>query len=96
MTFLCLLNWTDQGAKNIKDVPQRYAATKGQIEKLGGRLLSAYITTGQYDVVLIADMPNGEAMTKFAIGATSAGFVRTTTARAFAPEDFGKLIAETL
>jgi uncharacterized protein with GYD domain len=96
MTFMCLLNRTDQGAKNIKDVPHRYAATKEQIEKLGGRLLSAYITTGQYDLVLIADMPSGEAMTKFAITSTSAGFVRTTTARAFAPEEFGKLIAEAL
>jgi uncharacterized protein with GYD domain len=96
MTFMCLLNWTDQGAKNIKDAPQRYAATKGLIEKLGGRLLSAHITTGQYDVVLMADMPNGEAMTKFAITVTSGGSVRTTTARAFTPEEFSKLVTEAL
>ena len=33
--------------------------------KLGGKLLSAYVTTGHYDVVLTLEMPNGEAMIKF-------------------------------
>ena len=35
-------------------------------EKLAGRLLSAYVTTGQYDVVVTVEMPNGETMTKYA------------------------------
>lgn len=96
MTFMCLLNWTDQGAKNIKEAPRRYEATKGLAEKLGGRLLSAYVTTGPYDVVLLLDFPNGDVMTKFAISTSSQGYVRTTTARAFTPEEFGKLAAEAL
>ena len=41
-TFLCFLNWTDQGAKNAKDAVKRYQASKAMAEKLGGRLLSAY------------------------------------------------------
>lgn len=95
-TFMCFLNWTDQGVRNLKDLPKRREAVKGQIEKLGGRLLSAYVTTGQYDVVLIADMPNGEAMTKVAIWLSLQGNVRTTTVRAFMPEEFFKLAAEAL
>src|SRR5262245_7393470 len=59
-TFLCLLNWTDQGAKNAKDAKKRFQTSKNVAEKLGGKLLSAYVTTGQYDVVLTLDMPNGE------------------------------------
>jgi uncharacterized protein with GYD domain len=27
-TFMCFLNWTDQGAKAVKDGPKRYEATK--------------------------------------------------------------------
>lgn len=95
-TFMCFLNWTDQGAKNLKDVPRRREVVKSQIEKLGGRFVNGYITTGQYDVVLIADMPNGDAMTKFAIWLSSQGNARTTTVRAFTPEEFGKLAAEAL
>jgi uncharacterized protein with GYD domain len=56
-----------------------------QIAKLGGRLVSAYVTTGQYDVVLTVEMPNGDAMTKFAVSLTSTGNARTTTVRAIPP-----------
>jgi uncharacterized protein with GYD domain len=35
-TFLCFLNWTDQGAKNTKDIVKRYQASKAVVEKLGG------------------------------------------------------------
>jgi uncharacterized protein with GYD domain len=93
-TFMCFLNWTDQGAKAVKDAPQRYQAAKALVEKLGGRLVSAYVTTGQYDVVVTVEMPNGDAMTKLAVAITSSGNARTTTVRAFSPEEFGKLAAE--
>jgi uncharacterized protein with GYD domain len=59
-TFMCFLNWTDQGAKNAKDANKRYQASRSMAEKLGGKLLSAYVTTGQYDVALTLEMPNGE------------------------------------
>jgi uncharacterized protein with GYD domain len=91
---MCFLNWTDQGAKAVKDAPQRYQAAKALVEKLGGRLVSAYVTTGQYDVVVTVEMPNGDAMTKLAVAITSSGNARTTTVRAFSPEEFGKLAAE--
>jgi uncharacterized protein with GYD domain len=93
-TFMCFLNWTDQGAKAVKEAPQRYEAAKALIAKLGGRLVSAYVTTGQYDVALTVEMPDGDAMTKLAVAITSSGNARTTTVRAFSPEEFGKLAAE--
>jgi uncharacterized protein with GYD domain len=93
-TFICFLNWTDQGAKNTKDSGKRYQAARNMAEKLGGKLLSAYVTTGQYDVVATVDMPNGEAMVKFATALSATGNVRTTTVRAYTPDEFGKLAAE--
>jgi uncharacterized protein with GYD domain len=45
-------------------------------------------------VALVVEMPNGDAMTKLAVAITSSGNARTTTVRAFAPEEFGKLAAE--
>jgi uncharacterized protein with GYD domain len=92
--FICFLNWTDQGAKAVKEAPKRYEATKALVTKLGGRLVSAYVTTGNYDVVLTVEMPTGDAMTKLAVAITSSGNARTTTVRAFPPEEFGKLAAE--
>jgi uncharacterized protein with GYD domain len=93
-TFLCFLNWTDQGAKNTKDVVKRYQASKAVAEKLGGRLLSAYVTTGQYDVVVTVEMPNGEAMLKYAEAISGTGNARTTTVRGYSAEEFSKLVSE--
>jgi uncharacterized protein with GYD domain len=93
-TFMCFLNWTDQGAKGVKDVVARSETSKALIAGLGGRLICGYVTTGQYDVVLVVEVPNGDAMTKLAIALSSRGNVRTTTVRALSPEEFGKLAAE--
>ena len=60
-TFICFLNWTDQGAKNAKDASKRFQTSKSFAEKLGGRLLSAYVTTGRYDIVATLDMPDARA-----------------------------------
>jgi uncharacterized protein with GYD domain len=90
-TFMCFLNWTDQGAKNAKEASKRFQASKTMADKLGGKLLSAYVTTGHYDVVLTLEMPNGEAMIKFA---SAIGNARTTTVRAYTPDEFSKLAAD--
>jgi uncharacterized protein with GYD domain len=93
-TFICFLNWTDQGAKNAKDAAKRAQASRSMAEKLGGKVLSGYVTSGQYDAVVTLELPNGEAMMKFASAISAMGNARTTTARAYTPEEFSKLAAE--
>src|SRR5262245_13210971 len=73
---------------------KRFQASKSMAGKLGGKLLSAYVTTGHYDVVLTLEMPNGEAMIKFASAITGSGNARTTTVRAYTPDEFSKLAAD--
>ena len=72
----------------------RYQRSKAMVEKLGGRLLSAYVTTGHYDVVVTVEMPNGETMLKYASAISASGNARTTTVRGYTPEEFSKLVAE--
>jgi len=93
-TFICFLNWTDQGAKSAKEANKRSQAARSMAEKLGGKLLSGYVTTGQYDVVATLEMPNGEAMVKFASAISASGNARTTTVRAYTPDEFSKLASE--
>ncbi len=92
--FICLMNWTDQGAKAAKDTAKREQAGKSIADKLGGKLLSAYVTTGQYDVILTLEMPSGEAMVKFVSALAASGNVRTETMRGFTATEFSKLASE--
>ncbi len=91
--FICFLNWTDEGAKNVKNVGKRNDAAHSLAASLGGRIVGGYVTTGQYDVVVILDMPDGDAMTKFSMSISALGNARTTTVRAFPPEESTKLAA---
>ena len=93
-TLVCFLNWTDQGAKNAKDVVNRYQRSKALVEKLGGQMVSVYVTTGQYDVVITVEMPNSETMLKYVAAIGASGNARTTTVRGYTPEEFSKLAAE--
>jgi len=93
-TFICLLNWTDQGAKTARDAGKRYQASRALAEKLGGKLLGSYITSGQYDVIATLDMPDGQTMVRFAVALSASGNARTTTVQAYPPEEFAKMAAE--
>jgi len=93
-TFMCFLNWTEQGVKHAKDAGKRHKAAKAMAEKLGGKLLSTYITTGHYDVVATLEIPSGDAMAKFVTAIGTSGSARTTTVRAYTPEEFAKLAAD--
>ncbi len=91
--FICFLNWTDEGAKNVKDISKRRDAAESVAASLGGKIVGAYVTTGQYDVVAILDMPDGDAMTKFAMTIGSRGQARTTTVRAFPQEEISQIVS---
>ena len=92
-TYLSLFNWTDQGIRSVKDSPKRLESTRKALKKLGGELKAFYMLQGHYDGVLIFDLPNEDAMTKFLLTTGSAGNVRTTTLRAFTETEFLKHIA---
>jgi uncharacterized protein with GYD domain len=92
-TYLSLFNWTEQGIQTVKDSPKRLESTKKALNKLGGELKAFYMLQGHYDGVLIFDVPNDDALTKFLLNIGSAGNVRTTTLRAFSEEAFLKHIA---
>jgi uncharacterized protein with GYD domain len=92
-TYVSLLNYTDQGIRNIKDAPKRLEATKKALKKLGGSLKAYYMTQGSYDGVLVFDVPDEIALTTFLLSIGAAGNVRTTSLRAFPEEEFKKHIA---
>src|SRR5437867_12248730 len=87
VTYVMLLNWTDQGIKNVKDSPKRLAGVKKLAKDLGGEVKSFYMTLGAYDLVLIVEMPNNGKLASFGLKLGSLGNVRATTIRAD-PEDY--------
>jgi uncharacterized protein with GYD domain len=92
--FILSLRWTDQGIRAIKDAPKRSAAAKELANKVGVEIKQVYLTSGDDDLLLIVDAPNGDNVAKFALALGAFGNVRTRTARAWPETEFQKLISE--
>jgi uncharacterized protein with GYD domain len=90
--YVVLLNWTDQGIKNVKDTVNRAAAARQAFEKLGGRLIDAVWTLGQYDLVLTVEAPDDETLVAFNIQLGRLGNVRSTTLRAFGETEMQRIL----
>jgi len=91
-TYIILMNYTDQGIRNIKESPRRIQAGDKALEALGGRLIGAYPVMGQYDRVAIVDLPSDELAMTTVLGMNAAGDVRTTTLKAFSNEQFAEIV----
>ena len=89
--YVTLIKWTEEGVKNIKHSPDRLKAAQTLTEGLGGKL-TAYMTMGEYDMVVISEAPSDEACTGAMLAIASRGFVRTVTMRAFTPAEFGEIL----
>jgi uncharacterized protein with GYD domain len=92
-TYISLLRYTQQGLASAKNGPARLDAAKEAYKKAGGEVKGFYLTMGQYDIVLIAEAPNDEAVAKLALGLGSAGNVRSETFRAFTEAEYRKVVA---
>jgi uncharacterized protein with GYD domain len=92
--FILSLNWTDQGIRSIKDAPTRAQAASDLARKVGIQIKEVYLTSGDTDLLLIIDAPDGDNVAKFALALGSQGNVRTRTARAWPQSEFQRLISE--
>jgi uncharacterized protein with GYD domain len=93
-TFILTLNWTDQGIRAVKDAPKRSQAAKELANRLEVDIKQVYLTSGEHDLLIIAESASGDNVSKFALATGSLGNVRTSTARAWTEPEFHKLISE--
>jgi len=93
-TFVVLASFTDQGIRNIKDAPKRAQAARELAKKMGVDIKQVYLTSGESDLVVVAETANGDNMAKFALAIGMQGNVRTRTARAWTMDEYQKLVSE--
>jgi uncharacterized protein with GYD domain len=91
-TFITLATFTDQGARNVKESPQRFEAFKSLAEGMGVKVRSVHWTQGAYDIVLITEGPEEAAMT-LALKTAALGNIRTQTLRGYSIDEMRKFVA---
>jgi uncharacterized protein with GYD domain len=91
-TFISLVNWTDQGIRNVKDTIQRYERGEEIANKHGVSNEQIYWTVGPYDMVFIAQAPDAESITAYLLEVGSAGNIRTITLRGYNREEMSRIL----
>ena len=76
--FLTQVAYNEQAWQTLVSNPQnRFDALRPVFEKLGGRILNAWFAFGDYDVVLISELPDNATAAALAIAAAAGGACRS-------------------
>ncbi len=77
--YVMLGSLTHAAFDELGSIQNRDRKAKEIIESLGGKLISLYYTLGQYDFIVIFEMPSQEVLVKFLAIMGKFGTVRTET-----------------
>ncbi|MBP0594710.1 GYD domain-containing protein [Paraburkholderia sp. LEh10] len=91
-TYIMLVNWTEQGARNAKDTVNRARAFRETSKAMGVTVGTVNWTLGAYDLVISFDSPDDETTTRLGLALASLGNVRTATMRAFGEEEMERIV----
>jgi len=93
-SYVCLIQFKDQGIRNIKDTVKRGDAAIAEAERMGMKIVDEYWTMGAYDAVVIFEAPDDETMSAFILKVGSLGNVTGQTLRAFRRNEMEGILAK--
>ena len=93
-SYVCLIQFRDQGIRNIQDTVKRGDAAIAEAQKMGMRIVEEYWTMGAYDAVVVVEAPDDETMSAFILKVGSLGNVKAQTLRAFRRNEMEGILAK--
>jgi uncharacterized protein with GYD domain len=91
---MMIMNFTDQGARSIKEAPKRTEAAHQLAKKMGVAIKQTYLCAGENDLVAFLEASDPDAMPRFALALGALGNVRTKTVRVWPEADFVRIVSE--
>src|SRR5207247_63345 len=92
--YVSLIQFTDQGIRNVKDTIKRGEAAMAEAEKMGIKIIEEFWTMGAYDIVALFESPDDETMSAFLLKIGSMGNVKSQTLRAFRKQEMEGVLAK--
>ena len=88
---IVLVNFTEQGIRNIKDSPQRANGFRELCKKNNIRVRDIFWTSGRYDMLAVME-GDDEAMSAVTLTMGKLGNIRTETLRGMDAETFERVL----
>jgi len=92
--YISLIQFAEQGIRNVKDTVKRGDAAIGEAEKMGMKIIEEFWTIGTYDIVVLFEAPDDETMSAFLLKIGSMGNVKSQTLRAFRKQEMEGVLAK--
>jgi uncharacterized protein with GYD domain len=87
-TYILLSNLTDEGARTIKQNPERIKEVNEELKKLNLKVKAQYAVLGPYDFVNVVEGPDNETMARVSAELASRGSIKILTLPAVPIDDF--------
>ena len=94
--YVCLVSFTDTGAKRLKMTTKRSAAFRDRMVKEGIKFKATLWTVGQYDLIHIFEAKDDDMAATFGYTLSALGNVRTNIMRAFTADEMDAIISNVL
>ncbi len=91
--YLALIHRTLEGSKTIAEGPARLEASTKLAGKYGCTLEQFYLTTGEYDQVVIFDAPDELSMVRYKLAVEAIGAIKISNLRLFSTEEYRNIVA---
>lgn len=86
--YLSLINFTDQGIRDVNHSIERASSFGKEVEAVGGKLLSQYWAVGDSDGCVLFEAPDEHTGAALLLSLAKEGNVRTRTMRLFDESEF--------
>jgi uncharacterized protein with GYD domain len=88
--------YTSEGVKNLhKDRAEgRTAAIKAAMQSLGGKLEAIYWSLGEYDAIVLCELPDAASAAAISLAVAASGLVRTKTTQLLTADEIDSALAK--
>ena len=92
--FLALINFTDEGIRDIGHSINRADEFRSEVDAAGGQVHSVYWALGEYDGVVIFEAPDDAVAAALLVKLAAGGHVRTHTLSLYDAAEFNEITAK--
>jgi uncharacterized protein with GYD domain len=92
--YITLFKFTQQGIANVKESPDRVKKAAAMLKQMGGRMIGAWWTMGEYDFVTVTEGPDDATAALATLMIVRAGNVTSVSMKAFDEEEFAQIVAK--
>jgi uncharacterized protein with GYD domain len=95
-TYISLMRWTQQGIAKVKDSPSRLDEGRKAFKNLGVDIKDVHMTMGHYDLIMLLEGPDDDAVARALLSLGAQGNIQTETLRAWSEDEYRKITSSVL